>query len=98
MSVFVYIKFYILSSDIFVYICMYMQIKYKFELPVEKLGFSSVATLVNSISDVIKKVIQSGACLCVCMCVCAHVHMCVCVSLCESELQCYFCDLQVSCL
>lgn len=46
---------------------MYMQIKYKFELPVEKLGFSSVATLVNSISDVIKKVIQSGACVCACL-------------------------------
>ena len=50
---------------------MYMQVKYKFELPMEKLGFSSVATLVNSISDVIKKVIQSGAC------VCAHVRVCM---------------------
>lgn len=54
---------------------MYMQVKYKFELPVEKLGFSSVATLVNSISDVIKKVIQSGACVCVC----AHVRVRVCM-------------------
>ena len=61
----------ILLSDIFVYICMYMQVKYKFELPMEKLGFSSVATLVNSISDIIKKVIQSGAC------VCAHVRVCM---------------------
>lgn len=34
--------------------------KYKYELPVDSLGFNSIASLVNSISDVVKKVIQNG--------------------------------------
>lgn len=78
--VFVYIKFYYV-----IYLSIYAQLNYKFELPVEKLGFSSIAALVNSISDVVKKVIQGGACVCV-----VYVHVCVYV--------CYFCYLQVSCL
>ena len=54
-----------------------VQLKYKFELPVEKLGFNSIATLVNSISDVVKKVIQGGMCLCLSDCVYVCQTMCV---------------------
>ena len=43
----------------------------------EKLGFNSIASLVNSISDVVKKVIQNGMCMClfVCLSVCLSLSM-----------------------
>ena len=40
----------------------------------EKLGFNSVASLVNSISDVVKKVIQNGMYVNLYMCYKASVH------------------------
>ena len=44
-------------------------------MPLDKLGFSSIASLVNSISDVVKKVIQNGVCVCVCVCACVRACM-----------------------